>query len=71
MMNKLDREWYRARARRIRYQTAWFSCFLMALLKGLRAQRADDDPVTVMEFVVQPPPLKPEMYTFLYPNESA
>ena len=59
MMNKLDREWYRARARRIRYQTAWFSCFLMALLKGLRAQRADDDPVTVMEFVVQPPPLEP------------
>ena len=38
-MTKQDRVWYRARARRIRYQGAWFYCFLLGLLKGVREKR--------------------------------
>ena len=40
-MTKQDRVWHRARARRIRYVAAWSCYFFRALLKDVRAKRAD------------------------------
>ena len=55
MMTKQDREWYHARTRRIRYQRAWFCCFLRDLLQGVRAKQ----PPPVVALVAKPTPLEP------------